>query len=79
MGNDIMEGVINYARKEIKERIEVESKKIVGEVITNVMNRLRVQQVHRDDIMRTDIIFVFEMEEENMIGRVTKDTIIIGR
>jgi hypothetical protein len=74
-----MEGVINYARKEIKERIEVESKKIVGEVITNVMNRLRVQQVHRDDIMRTDIIFVFEMEEENMIGRVTKDTIIIGR
>lgn len=59
MSNDIMGGIIEYAKKEIRARIEVESKRIVGEVITDVMSRLKFETFNDVAKMRTEIYFIF--------------------
>lgn len=60
MSEDILKGVIEYARKEIQSRIEQESKKITGEVITEIMGKLKFQTFNNFSKNRTEIIFIFD-------------------
>jgi hypothetical protein len=59
MSEKIIEGMINYAKKEIKLRIEEESKRIVSEVITDTMNLLHFNIIQRPENMKTEIHFTF--------------------
>jgi hypothetical protein len=60
MSEDILKGIIEYAKKEIRTRIEHESKKIIGEVVTDVMGRLKFETYNNLKEMRTEIYFIFK-------------------
>jgi hypothetical protein len=60
MSQNIIEGIINYARNEIEERIKKESEKIVAEVVMETMRRVSIRQVNAADRLTTELIFKFE-------------------
>jgi len=64
MSEDILTGIIEYAKKEIELRIDRAAKKIVGEVITDVMGRLRFETYNRPEHLRTEVVFMFNNKED---------------
>jgi len=58
--DNIVDGMLTYAREEIKRKITAESEKIVSEVITEIMHRLNCKSVQRPECRRTEVIFMFE-------------------
>ena len=57
---NVLDGIIDYTKEEIKKRIQKEAEKIVASVIMDVMNGIRVEQFERPDRFRTEIVFIFE-------------------
>ena len=63
MDNDIFSGIIVFTKKEIEQRMYSEGKKIIGEVVTDVMSRLKFEIINKLGSYTTEIVFRFEEKE----------------
>jgi RNase P/RNase MRP subunit p29 len=60
---NIMEGIMRYARQEIEVRIRNEAEKITAQVVLETMNKLRIEMHDPVDRLRTELVFRFEKEK----------------
>ncbi|MCE5212646.1 MAG: hypothetical protein LLG40_13980 [Deltaproteobacteria bacterium] len=60
MSEEVIKGIIDFARREIERRIKKESERIVGEVIAETMNNLQVEMIENKFEYKTDLIFKFK-------------------
>jgi hypothetical protein len=63
--NNIMDGIIDYTKKEIERRLKKEAEKVVAGVIMDAMCSIRIEQHDPVDRLRTEIVFIFEKGKDN--------------
>lgn len=62
-GGGFVEGIVEAAKREIKERLKCEAEKISAEVIARMMNGIKITTTHYPEHRETNFTFTLDIRE----------------